>query len=163
MRGRLHPLLVFAGALALFAAQTQRDGAVIVNSGSTNTAPYSITVWSDATAKTSVRGGMPATRTIPPALSNRFFGDLRAARANGSPPAHCMKSASFGTTTIVTWHGWHSPDLQCPPYSASVGALAADVRSIEAAAGIQAMTPHRIRLPIEPRKNPPTIPEVQPT
>ena len=149
-------------ALMLIAAQAQRDGATIRNSGSTNTAPYAITLWSDGTASVSVQDGAPRTVIIPREVSERFFTDVKAARDENAPPQHCMKSASFGTRTTVAWHGWTSPDLQCPPLGANIGALASDVRAIQGVAGLVGPL-HRIGLPPSLRKIPETTPEVTPT
>jgi hypothetical protein len=164
MRDRLQYIALPFVVLALLAgAQGERDGAVIVNSGSTNSAGYSIALWSDATVQASIQGQAAAVRSLPRDLADRFFADVRAARTDAAPPSHCMKSASFGSTTTVGWHGWRSPDLQCPPFSASLRALASDVRAIESAAGIPSAPIRRVRLPLEPRKIPETPPEVSPT
>lgn len=151
-------------AIAAWAAPT-RDGAVIRTSRSTNTAAYEIKVWSDGRAQLIQTEG-PTSFNIAPGLAKRFFADAAAGRANPGTPGHCMKSASFGTTTVVTWHRWTSSDLQCPPFSAPVTALAADVRAIQAAVKIGGPL-HRIPLPREPRMtprmNPTPSPEVSPT
>jgi len=140
-------------ALMLIGAGAPRDGATIVNSGSTNTAGYTVAVWSDGEASLSIRGGTTRTFAIP---------SEESAREANAPAQFCMKSASFGTRTVVTWHGWTSPDLQCPPQEASTAALAQDVRRIVAASGL-AGPPHRIGLPPSLRKIPQTTPEVTPT
>ncbi|MGA7570544.1 MAG: hypothetical protein WBA06_10855 [Candidatus Aquilonibacter sp.] len=159
----LFTLITFAVAPALSIAAAQRDVATIRNSGSTNTAGFTITVWSDATGSASVQAATPKAFGVPNDLSARFFADLRAASSAVAPATHCMKSASFGTSTIVQWHGWSSPDLQCRPFSASLGALANDINAIETAAGITTQLHRGIRLPPDVRKIPTTIPEVQPT
>jgi hypothetical protein len=133
----------FAGAWNVSAAAAGgRDGAVIVNSGSTNTAGYKIDVWSDGSASVTLQNRMgvaqssPKPFTVTAALAKNFLGTLKAARdghATGSP---CMKSASFGSTTRVTWHGWTSPDLECPPDNALVAAIAHDAGLIRQASGI---------------------------
>ncbi len=141
----------------------QPDGATIHNSGSTNTSGFTITLWADGTGTVTMPNGKPRAIAIAHDLTTRFFADLRAAKAESAPPSHCMKSASFGTTTSVAWQTWRSPDLQCPPLPASMGALANDVQSIEAAAGVDPAALRRIGIPPSIRKNPPTIPEVSPT
>jgi hypothetical protein len=110
-------------------ASTSRDGAVIVDSGSTNTSGYRIEVWSV------VQGGARAF-AVTPAVSTRFFADLKAARTANITGSPCMKSASFGTTTHATWHGWTSPDLDCPATNPLLSALIRDVNAIRAASGI---------------------------
>ncbi len=158
-------LVVGAAALAAVAAAAARpDGAVIRNSGSTNTAPYSIKVWSNGRAEVTMgrAEASPRSFSVDPDVAKQFFTNVKAARANPGTPEHCMKSASFGTTTTVAWHGWNSPDLQCPPVSAPLQAVAANVRTIEAAANIDTGL-HRVPLPREPRMIPSTAPEVSPT
>lgn len=149
--------------VALAAAAARPDGAVIHNSGSTNTAAYIIKVWSDGRGQLLMgHDGIPKDFGVDSSVAQRFFTNVKAARQDPGNPGHCMKSASFGTTTTVQWHGWNSSDLQCPPWSAPVQALAADVHAIQAAANIDT-GPHRIRLPREPRMIPTTSPEVSPT
>lgn len=161
MRNRLLFTLIIVGALlSERAAAAQRDTATIHNSGSTNTAGFTITLWSDGTGTASIAGGNARTIAIARDLVAQFFSDLYAAQREHAPASRCMKSASFGTTTTVTQNAWQSPDLQCPPFSANMGALAKDTAAIEAAAG---MTTRRIGIPPYRRKNPTEIPEVQPT
>jgi len=150
--------------VALVAAAAQPDGAVIRNSGSTNTAAYTIKVWSDGRGEVAMgrMGGSGKPFTVDADVAKSFFTNVRAARQDPGSPGRCMKSASFGTTTTVHWHGWNSFDLQCPPWSPSVQALASDVRAIQAAANIDTGI-HRIPLPREPRMIPSSAPEVSPT
>ena len=163
MRNRLLFTLIMVVAMPALSIAAPRDGATIQNSGSTNTAGFTITLWSDGTSSVAMHGGNARALVIAPDLTARFFTDLRAAQLENAPPQHCMKSASFGTATTVTWHAWRSPDLQCPPFSANLRTLAQDVQAIEAAAGIGPGSPRRIGLPPSLRKNPPATPEVQPT
>lgn len=163
MRNRLlFTLLMVALAPALSTA-AERDSATIRNSGSTNTAGFTIALWPNGTGNVSMQNGNPRDVTIAHDLITRFFADLQAAQTADAPRSHCMKSVSFGTTTSVAWHGWQSPDLQCPPFSPHVAALAKDVQDIEAAVGAAPGSLRRIGLPPSSRKNPPTTPEVQPT
>jgi hypothetical protein len=147
----MKPIIRFATiaatlALGAFAACTaaEPDSATIVNSGSTNFTGYTIDVRSDgsATAQTSNRGvdaaSTPTPFTVDAATAKQFFADLSAARADNAPAQRCMKSASFGSTTRVTWHDWTSPDLSCPPSDAAWTALVRDVQAITAASGISA-------------------------
>jgi hypothetical protein len=163
MRNGLLLLMAIASVLLDTAAVQQRECAVIHNSGSTNTAAYTISVWPDATGQVLASGTPSKQISLPKDLASRFFADLRAAQSDPGVPQHCMKSASFGTSTVVEWHGWKSPDLQCPPFSHSVGALATDVRDIQSAADIRLGTIHRIHLPGDVRMIPTATPEVQPT
>ncbi len=129
------------GAYAVCVAG-EPDGATIVNSGSTNFTGYTIDVRSDgsASARTSNRSvdalSTPKPFTLDAATTKRFFADLAAARADKALTEACMKSASFGSTTRVTWHDWTSPDLTCPAGNAAGAALVHDVQAIAAASGV---------------------------
>lgn len=163
MRKRLLFILIIC-APALLAAQTPPpESAIITNSGSTNTAGFTITVRSDGTGTLSVQHRALRAVAIPHDVTERFFTDLQAVRAQNPPPQFCMKSASFGSRTSIAWRGWSSPDVQCPPRSANMGMLATDVKAIEAAAGVAPGMLHRIGLPPDIRKIPSETPEVQPT
>ncbi len=159
-------LVIGAGVSAAIVAfgAAQPDGAIIRNSGSTNTAAYNIKIWSDGRGEIVMgrMGGAGKSFTVDSSLAKSFFDNLKAARDDPGTPGRCMKSASFGTATTVQWHGWNSFDLQCPPWSQPVRALASDVRAIQAAANIDTGL-HRIPLPREPRMIPSTAPEISPT
>jgi hypothetical protein len=133
--------LAVVATAALLAAVPAPDEATIVNSGSTNVAGYTISVRSDATASVvaSNRGvdatSTPKAFTVDAAVAKQFFADLAAAKSQGAAIKPCMKSASFGSTTRVTWHDWTSPDLSCPPDNAAASALVHDVEVLTAASG----------------------------
>lgn len=156
-------LLVSALALtqSARAAAPRLDGALIQNSGSTNFTGYAIKVWSDGRTSTSPyaqRGtvsGPAQSGSLPPALTQRFFRDVAAARRGGMMGRTCMKSASFGTSTHVLWHGWTSPDLECPA-GGELAPLANDVRQIVAALRIRPASRLIRMLPNEPRRAEPT-------
>jgi hypothetical protein len=149
-------------ALGAFAAcsASEPDSATIVNSGSTNFTGYTIQVRSDgsASAQVSNRGSdaesTPQPFTLDAATAKQFFADLAAARAEKAVGQPCMKSASFGSTTRVTWHDWTSPDLSCPPGNPAGAALVHDVQTIEAASGVSSGPRHRFG---------PVVPEPSPT
>ena len=109
---------------------TDPGTALIVDSGSTNTGGYQITVHTDGTV--AVAGAHLAKRTtIPVTLAQRFFADLRAAGdLSALPSAHCMKSASFGSTLRVAYLGKASPDLSCPSPSTAGRTLTEDTQAI---------------------------------
>lgn len=153
-----------ACATLAFAAGQVRDGAVIQNSGSTNFAGYTIKVWSDGAVHGTASGRSAAaqsgsSQTVSIDLVQRFFLDARAARQSGRTlAASCMKSASFGSTTVVHYHGWTSTDLECPGSGFS-GALAADVNQIAQALqmkNVLTRTPRSrsLLMPGEPRRPP---------
>lgn len=144
-----------------------RDGATIVNSGSTNFTGYTVKVWSDGSASAMSSGRMgnalssPSAQNIPPALVQKLLADLQAAKDAGSDiHAHgCMKSVSFGSTMIVKYHGWTSPDLNCPG-GGFVNAIGSDAHAILAAMHIQGV-PYRRRVPMLPNER--RMPEPAPT
>ncbi len=152
-------------ALALTGIATaafSRDGAVITNSGSTNTAGFTIKVWSDGSAAEGPSGRSatstgPAKRfNVPTDLTRSFFAHVKAARdAGAASEGGCMKSASFGTRLTVQWHGWTSPDLSCPSSDATLQALAADVARLQAMAKPSTAL-RRGLLPNEPRRTVPS-------
>ncbi len=125
-------------------ASTAQQTAVIVNSGSTNSVGYKITVTSDGTASAVLQNrdgssvGTQKSFHVATDTAARLFADLAAARKNKMTTVHCMKSASFGSSTHVTWEGWVSPDLDCPPTDSYTDALVKDVENIRKASGIPA-------------------------
>jgi hypothetical protein len=129
-------------AIAALVAASPLDTATIVDSGSTNANGYTIHVASDGNASVvyQPRGGSPIGSpkkfTVPAATTARFFADLAAARKGNMATVPCMKSVSFGTTLKVTWQGWTSPDLTCPPKDALGEALVSDVAAIRNAGDV---------------------------
>ena len=123
------------------------DAAVIRTSGSTNTAPYEIVVVpsGDATivqsrSETHVRLASPQTRWL-------FYRLARAAPLDTFPAGHCMKSASFGTSTTLDWNGHHSPDLSCPGGDPALRELARIADVIVKQLGVRTQRPVR-RMPL---------------
>jgi hypothetical protein len=151
-------LAVVALAAGVAIAAKARDGVVIHNTGSTNFVGYTIKLRSDGTA-TVVRAnrageaiGAPSTGTVPMDIVRKFFDDLKAAKKSGNAVGRsCMKSASFGSATVVQYHGWTSPDLECPG-EGFVGSLAAQAHQIAAALQVQSMPMRRPLMPNEPRR-----------
>lgn len=163
---RLTAAIIIGLALACVGAAgaSQRDGATIVNSGSTNFSGYTIKVWSDGAtlAVHANRGGnqldAPVTGHIPQSVAQRFISEAHQARRSRIASQPCMKSASFGTSTVVTYHGWTSPDLECPGDGYAV-ALGSDAHKIVALLKFQGMPAHPIHLlPNEPRRAPSETP-----
>jgi hypothetical protein len=113
--------------------------ALIVNSGSTNTAGYQLRVYADGTTALLQDGTTQRTRA-PRALVDRFFADLHmAGPLDALPRTFCMKSASFGTATTIAYRGKISPDISCPARSAAGSALAADARALAGAVGVSSL------------------------
>jgi hypothetical protein len=150
--------LAVLAAVAVANAGSQPDGAMIRNTGSTNFSGYTIKVWSDGRTSTvhTNRSGQaidhPAAAIVPKTLVAQFFNDLRSAQHARPVGETCMKSASFGTTTVVVYHGWTSPDLECGG-DGHVIALGSDAKKIAAQLRVQSFKAHRIpMLPNEPRR-----------
>ncbi len=138
--------LLAALAIASLVAATPSDNAVIVNSGSTNSYGYRIEVSSDGKASVTLQRGGTASSTPKPftvaaATASKFFTDLAAAKKGNVATVPCMKSASFGSSIHVTWQGWKSPDLTCPPKDSLGDALISDVEAIRKASGISESPP----------------------
>jgi hypothetical protein len=150
--------LAVLAAVAVAYAGSRPDGAIIRNTGSTNFSGYTIKVWSDGRTSTvhSNHSGQaidrPVSGKVPDTLVAQFFNDLRTAQHAHPVAETCMKSASFGTTTVVVYHGWTSPDLECGG-DGHVIALGSDVKKIAAQLRVQPFKAHRIpMLPNEPRR-----------
>jgi len=105
------------------APSAEGDAATIVNSGSTNRAGFRIVVERSGAAEFTATprrrvvqpGPMaPIQMTVPRALTERFYADLKAASPLASlAEMHCMKSVSFGSVLTVALGGDESPDLSC--------------------------------------------------
>lgn len=90
-----------------------RGAAVILDTGSTNTSGYRIVVQRDGAAEYVIDHRRQKTQ-ISKTATEAFFTALEAAMPLSSlASGHCMKSASFGSSTFAWWRGQRSPDLQC--------------------------------------------------
>jgi len=99
--------------------------ATIMESGSTNTYAYNIVIHNDGSASVVIRGtldSMVETRQYPAGTIDtktllallREIGDV-----SRIPTGPCAKSASFGTTTQISYAGKTSGDLQSIPQQAT--------------------------------------------
>jgi hypothetical protein len=125
--------LLIAAALATAAPSAaptvSSQTATIVTSPSTNTAGYRIVISPDGDADLTTAGGVAHAR-LDPNLVKRLYADLaRAGALDALPAGHCMKSASFGTSTWIGYRGANSPDVQCAQNEVE-RALAGDARAI---------------------------------
>lgn len=153
---------------AALAAAPHKDGAIIRSSGSTNFPGYTIKVWSDGSTwavranKAGDQLGRPSTQTIAKPLAQKLLDDAKAAKLSGNVIGRpCMKSASFGSTTVVQYHGWTSPDLECPG-DGFVIAMGSDAHKIAAALQIINAPTRRGLLPNEPRRPEPAPTQASP-
>lgn len=129
--------VLLLAALPVLAKTTPKKAAdemaVIENSGSTNTAGYTITVSSRGSASYAEAGSKPRTQALPKEDTARLFKALAAAMPlTALPIRHGMRSASFGTETYITYKGQKSPDLTTP-FGSQALALYNDIKAIEAA------------------------------
>lgn len=117
-----------------------KGAAVVLNSGSTNTAGFRIVIERDGHADYVSAAGRNSGR-VTADQAQKFFSDLQAAGSlRALPTAPCAKSISFGTSTFVWWKlGGRSPDLSCPTNKAGA-ALAYDVSAIANALHLNAMS-----------------------
>ncbi|MBV8844131.1 MAG: hypothetical protein JO307_15090 [Bryobacterales bacterium] len=133
-------LLGYALLVPLAAIAQSRGEAVIVNSGSTNTAGFRIVIGENGDAQYTVmprRFGPPAQsepvrRKLPEALAQRFFSHLDSAKPLANlPHERCAKSASFGTSLTIEFGGERTPDLSCPdPQDPHIQTLMRDAEEI---------------------------------
>ena len=110
--------------------------AVIQDSGSTNSAGYTLAV--HRSGRIDVRTAhAPLTHPkVPSRLVARLYADLaRIGPVAALPAEACMKSVSFGTRLTLAYGGQQSPDLSCGE-SAAVRRLNADANAIVNAANI---------------------------
>jgi hypothetical protein len=120
--------------------------AVITRSASTNRAGFSLVVRPTG-AVTARLGTLTQVVHVGTGLVKQLYADLdRAGELDRLPAGHCLKSASFGTTTSIAYKGWSSPDLQCAQNSAE-RALQSDVDAISTQA-LKGMPQRRRTLPV---------------
>jgi hypothetical protein len=113
--------------------------ATILNTGSTNTASYTITIDRQGKATVSVNGATPVSATVAKKLADKLFADIAATPALQSIANRgCMKSASFGTSTLLQYGGHVSPDLSCAGDGHGM-ALYGDIRAIEGALSLPSL------------------------
>jgi len=149
------------GCFAIGRAAGGRDGATIINSGSTNFSGYTIKVWSDGSAQWyhSRAGAPPLDKpvkgSVPAPLALKLLADLKAGKHAGRLiPRPCMKPPSFSATMVAVYHGWTSPDLICGG-DGFVNAIGSDANKIVAALGVKPLGTHRVPLlPNEKRSVP---------
>lgn len=114
-------------------AQLTDIEAIIFDSGSTNMCPYTIDVWLNSTT-TYTACHRKGHGTLPPALTMQFFEHIIMALPFSSlPPLHCLKPASFRTTTIVQYARRLTLDISCPSHDSRITNLYTDTTQIQLA------------------------------
>ncbi|MBV8171330.1 MAG: hypothetical protein JO219_05290 [Candidatus Eremiobacteraeota bacterium] len=130
---------------------------VILNTGSTNAPGYRIVVARDGSAQW-ISGSMRHSGQLSQKSTQKLFADLASAMPLSKlQSAHCMKSASFGTSTFAYWEHERSSDLQCTS-DVRATALYSTIQAVAVELGIGK---HTIpMLPNEPRR---PMPETSPS
>lgn len=107
--------------------------ATISVSSSTNTAAYTIVLQTSGSA-VATQNGVSTSGTVTSSVTAQFFADL----AQNSPIDNvqtnngCTKSASYGTTTQLTYMGYTTGDISCPPTATSPAqTLYTDAENVE--------------------------------
>jgi hypothetical protein len=126
--------IVLATALTSIATPSPSpDRASIHQSPSTNVAGFSIDVPRVGDVRVVV-GEASRAVSLDAGLVAKLYADLeRAGDLTKLPIEHCMKSASFGSSTTIVYGGNTSGDLQCAA-DTNGRALSADVAAIAHAA-----------------------------
>ncbi|GAC1420680.1 MAG: hypothetical protein NVSMB5_13290 [Candidatus Velthaea sp.] len=123
---------ILAGSPAPYPATV----AVIQDSGSTNTAGYTIAVHRGGRIDVLMAHAPVTHPKIAAKLVARLYTDLaRTGPVAALPAETCMKSVSFGTRLTLAYGGQQSPDLSCGE-SDAVRMLSADANAIVNAAHI---------------------------
>jgi hypothetical protein len=109
--------------------------AIIVESGSTGTCPYTIVVWLNGTAAYTACN-RTGTGTISPTLTIQFFEHvILALPFSDLPILHCLKPTSFRTTTIVQYARLFTLDISCPSLDKHIADLFFDTTQIQQVLG----------------------------
>ncbi|GAC1408870.1 MAG: hypothetical protein NVSMB64_17540 [Candidatus Velthaea sp.] len=123
---------ILAGSSAPYPASV----AVIQDSGSTNTAGYTIAVHRSGRIDVLMAHAPVTHPKIAAKLVARLYTDLaRTGPVAALPAEACMKSVSFGTRVTLAYGGQQSPDLSCAENDA-VRMLSGDANAIVNAAHI---------------------------
>ena len=148
-------ILCYALAAGTPVMATTPDSATIVNSGSTNIVGYTIVIRSDGSGTATLQhAAVGKPFHVASATVAKFFADLAAARRAKPGEGGCMKSASFGSSTHISWQGWTSTDLECPGPNAAVLALVNDLHVIAQAAGMGTPQLRSRTMDVEPQASP---------
>jgi len=118
-------LIISFGVIPVFTINSRGDQGnvevIVDNSGSSNFSGYRVIIEADGQVKVMDHGRSSINSaykngqyTLPVQVVRKLFSDLEAVMPlSGLESIGCAKSASFGTTTFVTYKGQTSPDIQC--------------------------------------------------
>ena len=121
-------LIILALLFTSISSNNEIDLIRIVNSGSTNTAAYTIELQRNGLVQWTVTPRLhPVLSTVPTSTVTPNQSRLPTVRAKTVfqaveqaypftqyKPVFCMKSVSFGTELNVIYNGQQTPDLNCP-------------------------------------------------
>ncbi|MHC5779932.1 hypothetical protein [Nostoc sp.] len=112
-----------------------QEPAFIIDSGSTNTCPFIISVLPLGKVTYTICNSKGAG-AIKVKTAMKFFNDILAAKPLSKLPVlpvydFCVKSASFATSIEVKYQGQTSPDIRCLGNNSKAINLESDVYSIE--------------------------------
>jgi hypothetical protein len=118
----------------------------IRNTGSTNFGGYTIVVHASGAADVTV-DGETQPKTLPAPQTKWLFQKVLASTPlDTMPSAGCMKSASFGAVTTVSYGGTTSPDISCPA-DATMREIARTVGVVTARLGVRPQPRHALPKP----------------
>jgi hypothetical protein len=112
--------------------------ATISVSASTNTHAYTIVLQTTGSAVVTQNNVTTSNKTVPLSVTDQFFNDLAANSPIDDVQTDngCTKSASYGTTTMITYMGYTTGDVSCPPTSTSPAqTLYTDAENVESYLG----------------------------
>jgi len=115
---------------------------LICQSSATNVKGFSVLLQTSGSATITFTGedGSTSSGTASASSTSQLFSDLNANTpvVNIQTYGPCTKSASFGTSTTVTYQGYTTGDISCPAPSspAPVTTIYTDVQNVESSLGL---------------------------
>jgi hypothetical protein len=95
------------------APAANKKAITIINTGSTNTPPYTIRITPGGTARVQMETRR-FTDSVPRVFMQRLIRDLKAVQPLANlTTGPCFKSVSFGSATYLEYQGESTPDIDC--------------------------------------------------
>ena len=131
-------LIFLTVVLTFVSANNDNDVIEIINSGSSNTAGYVVTVQRTGLVTWTVNSRLRPTSSPKPSstqlsasrTTSIFQAVEQALPLTQYKPVFCVKSVSFGTTLHLRYHEQQSPDLSCPMKEQQLLVLSKYVREL---------------------------------
>lgn len=134
-------LVLLAFVVVSASSSNETDLIRIVNSGSTNTAAYTIELQRNGLVQwmitprfqpvLSSSTSSPNRSRIPTVRAKNIFQEIEQAFPfTQYEPVFCIKSISFGTTLSVVYNGQQSPDFNCPMKDQRLVNLSKDIHEL---------------------------------